>query len=83
MIKPAAYSLPCLITRGMCTFLSNYPLSYLITLGLFTFLSDYRYGVVIWSTTWGLLNGKWDRDYARTFGQVPPLFTSLFNCFPI
>jgi len=27
------------------------------------------YGVVIWSTTWGLLNGKWDRDYARTFGQ--------------
>ena len=30
----------------------------------------YRYGVVIWSTTWGLLNGKWDRDYARTFGQV-------------
>jgi len=27
------------------------------------------YGVVIWSTTWGLLNGKWDREYARTFGQ--------------
>ena len=23
------------------------------------------YGIVLWATTWGLLNGKWDRDYAR------------------
>jgi len=23
------------------------------------------YGIVLWSTTWGLLNGKWDREYPR------------------
>ena len=23
------------------------------------------YGLILWSTTWGVLNGKWDRDYAR------------------
>jgi len=23
------------------------------------------YGLLLWSTTWGLLNGKWDREYAR------------------
>ena len=54
LIKPEAYLLHCLITMALFTFLFNY----------------FRYGVVIWSTTWGLLNGKWDRDYARTFGQV-------------
>ena len=23
------------------------------------------YGLILWSTTWGLLNGKWDRDYCH------------------
>jgi hypothetical protein len=23
------------------------------------------YGIVLWSTTWGLLDGKWDRDYPK------------------
>eukprot|EP00802_Teleaulax_amphioxeia_P014304 Tamp_14367.p1 GENE.Tamp_14367~~Tamp_14367.p1 ORF type:complete len:452 (+),score=52.49 Tamp_14367:76-1356(+) len=23
------------------------------------------YGIILWSTTWGLLNGKWDRDYCH------------------
>lgn len=23
------------------------------------------YGLLLWATTWGLLNGKWDREYAR------------------
>ena len=23
------------------------------------------YGIVLWSTTWGLLNGKWDREYPQ------------------
>uniref|UniRef100_UPI000FE18267 Anion channelrhodopsin 1 n=1 Tax=Guillardia theta (strain CCMP2712) TaxID=905079 RepID=UPI000FE18267 len=23
------------------------------------------YGILLWATTWGLLNGKWDRDYVK------------------
>jgi len=23
------------------------------------------YGLLLWATTWGILNGKWDREYAR------------------
>jgi len=23
------------------------------------------YGLILWATTWGMLNGKWDREYAR------------------
>jgi len=23
------------------------------------------YGILLWATTWGILNGKWDREYAR------------------